>query len=65
MADNDGAPYFPVRQELFAKMRRMLGKEHLDAVHIDIVNMLLSSDCWTLLADAMMEAKIYNTFGED
>ena len=59
--DNDGAPCPPARQALFAKMRRMLGKKHLDAVHLDVVNMLLGPDCWTLLADAMMEAQVLGT----
>lgn len=51
----------PSKDALLRKLRRILGREHLDAVHVDIVNILLSPDCWSLTTDALMEAQIDRT----
>ena len=51
----------PSKDALLRKLQRILGREHLDMVHLDIVNALLGPDCWSLLTDALLEAQIeYN-----
>lgn len=51
----------PYKNALLERLRRMLGVEHLDAVHLDLVNALLGPDCWSLLAYALNEAMTVRT----
>lgn len=43
------------KKALLKKLRRILGREHLDAVHVDLVNALLGPDCIVELLDALLE----------
>ncbi len=51
----------PAKAALLRRLQRILGREHLDMVHLDIVNALLGQDCWSLLTDALLEAQIDRT----
>ena len=47
---------------LYGRIKRVLGKEHLDAVHIDMINVLIRDDVWPFLEKARKE---YEKDGEN
>jgi len=49
--------YKPAKNRVLEKFRRILGVDHLDAVHLDILNILTSPDFKELMLEALAEAE--------
>ena len=48
------------KERLLRKLRRVLGMEHLDAVHLDLINILSGPDCRDLMLEVLAEAENKN-----
>lgn len=49
--------YKTAKDRVLEKLRRVLGVDHLDAVHLDILNILTSPDFKELMLEALAEAE--------